>query len=131
MHRFDQPDRRRYVALALFTVAIGLAVHLSGSALPRDLRDVAGDALWACMMVWWVSALYPGMGLNVRVAAAYSVCVLVELSQLIHTPALDMVRATAVGHLVLGSDFDGLDLASYLGGVCLAVAVERRLRPRR
>jgi hypothetical protein len=35
------------------------------------------------------------------------------------------LRATRVGHLVLGSDFDPRDLAAYAVGVAFAVMMER------
>ena len=41
------------------TIAVGLAVHLGGSMLSPSARDIAGDALWATMMVWWISAIWP------------------------------------------------------------------------
>jgi hypothetical protein len=43
-------------------------------------------------------------------------------------PWLDAVRATRLGHLVLGSDFDGRDLLAYAIGVLGAVGLERLLR---
>lgn len=105
--------RARYVALALATIAIGLLVHLEGTALGAVARDILGDALWAAMMVWWVSALAPGARRSVRSAAAYGVCVAVEVSQLYHTPTIDAIRATRLGHLVLGSGFDPRDFVAY------------------
>ena len=109
-----------YVALALATIAIGLAVHVLGP--PSSVaRDVVGDALWASMIVWWISALMPASGLVVRGAIAFLICVGVELSQLYHAPWLDALRGTRVGHLVLGSGFDPRDFLSYAAGVIAAL----------
>src|SRR3954464_10787450 len=106
-------SRVTYIAAAVATIAIGLLVHLRGTALGPVARDVLGDALWAAMIAWWAGALAPRTRLSVRGATAYAVCVVVELSQLYHAPALDAVRSTRLGHLVLGSDFDPRDLAAY------------------
>jgi hypothetical protein len=106
-----------YAGLALGTIALGLLVHLRGGGLPATVRDVLGDALWAAMIVWWVSALAPAMRPWRRYLFAYLVCALVELSQRFHTPALDALRATRLGHLVLGSGFDARDLLAYACGV--------------
>ena len=57
-------------------------------------------------------------------------CVAVELSQLIRTPALNALRRTTLGHLVLGTDFDARDLVAYAGGVLVAVMIERVVRAR-
>jgi hypothetical protein len=115
-----------YVGLALATIAVGLLVHFGGGALAPAVRDVVADALWAAMIVWWISAIWPAMGR--RFLMAYAVCVLVELSQLVHTPWLDAVRATRLGHLVLGSGFEARDLLAYAAGVAAAAFADARFR---
>ena len=117
-------SRAIYAALALGTIAVGLLVHLRGSALGPVARDVLGDALWAAMISWWMGAIIPRARLVVRSAAALAICAAVELSQLYHTPALDGVRATRIGHLILGSGFDARDLAAYGAGVTAAALLE-------
>lgn len=123
--------RVAYAALAIATIAVGLAVHLGGVPMPPVVRDVVGDALWAAMLTWWISALVPRMALGARAALALAACFAVEVSQLYHTPALDAVRDTRLGHLVLGSGFDPRDFAAYALGVLGAAAAERGRRPRR
>ncbi|SOD03731.1 Protein of unknown function [bacterium JGI 053] len=123
--------RAAYLALALGTIAVGLAVHLGGEALGRTTRDVVGDALWATMVAWWVGAVAPGAGLRTRAAIALGLCFAVEVSQLHHAAALDALRATRAGHLVLGSGFDPRDLAAYAAGVAAAVLLERAVIRRR
>jgi hypothetical protein len=87
-------------------------------------RDVLGDALWAAMIAWWAGALAPRARLVVRSLTAYGVCAAVEASQLYHAPTLDALRATRLGHLVLGSGFDPRDLAAYAFGVVGAALLE-------
>lgn len=123
--------RASFVALALGTIALGLVVHTSGGALGPAARDVLGDALWAMMIAWWIGALVPTGALRVRSAAALAICFVVEVSQLVHTPALDALRETAAGQLVLGSGFDPRDLAAYAIGVLAAASLESMVRPRR
>ena len=119
-----QRARLVYVALALSTIAIGLLVHFV-SAL---WRDALGDALWAAMMTWWISAFVPRARLVARGAVAYAICVGVEVSQLYHAPAIDALRATRIGHLVLGSGFDGRDFLAYGVGVVSAMFLELAAR---
>jgi hypothetical protein len=124
--------RARFAALALSTIGIGLLVHGRGAALGPVARDVVGDALWAAMILWWIGAVAPRARLVVRSAVAYVICAGVEVSQLYHAPALDAARATPIGHLVLGSGFDGRDLPAYalgvMGAAFLEAAVARRMR---
>ena len=124
----ERRPRAAYVAAALGSIAIGLLVHRAGGVLPRAVRDVCGDALWAVMMFWWVGALAPRLALIIRASLALTICYGVEFSQLYQAPGLDALRATTVGHLVLGSDFDARDLASYALGVLTAVLIERAVR---
>jgi hypothetical protein len=109
--------RLPYLALAVTTIGIGLAVHRSGDVLSPTLRDVIGDALWAAMVFWWTGAAMPAARGRTRAIGALLFAYAVELSQLYHAPALDALRRTALGHLVLGSDFDGRDLAAYALGI--------------
>ena len=127
--RFGMPRwllaRTRYVALAVGTISLGLAVHGRGDALSPVVRDVLGDALWAAMVVWWIAAIAPASRLPWRAAVALALCFAVEFSQLWHLPVLDALRRTTAGHLVLGSGFDPRDFAAYAAGVLAAVFLER------
>lgn len=116
--------RATYVALAVGTIAAGLAVHWQGKLLSPVSRDVLGDLLWAAMIYWWIGALAPRSRPAWRGGAALAVCIAVELSQLCHTPTLDAFRRTRVGHLFLGSGFDPRDLLAYTLGVTVAVLSE-------
>jgi hypothetical protein len=117
--------RTRYVVFAVGTIALGLAVHWRGSALSPVMRDVLGDALWAAMVAWIVAAIAPDLRVSSRAAAALAFCIVVEITQLWHWPALDALRRTTVGQLVLGSGFDPRDLLAYAGGILATVLVER------
>ena len=119
--------RATYVASALAAVAVGLSVHWYGGAFSPAVRDVLGDALWAAMMLWWVSVLAPNAPLPVRAGVALGACFAVEWSQLYHSPGLDALRRTTAGGLVLGSDFDPRDLVAYTAGVLVASAIDRAL----
>jgi hypothetical protein len=128
MGSFGRHRRASYLVAAIFTVAVGLAWHLSPAIAGAAMKDVVGDALWAVMMFWLVSFLVPSRPLTVRAALALSVCFAVEFSQLYHAPFIDSIRATLPGHLVLGSGFDPRDLLAYAFGVLGATVLERVIR---
>jgi di/tricarboxylate transporter len=123
--------RLTYALAAVAAIALGLWIHRGGLPLGRDARDITGDAVWAMMMVWWVSAAMPRATLVARAGVALGICFGVELSQLAHTPWLDALRATLVGRLVLGSGFDARDLLAYSLGVLAAACVDAVTRRRR
>jgi hypothetical protein len=122
--------RASYLTLAIATLAVGLAVHWHGASLGPVLRDIVGDALWAAMMFWFISALNPGLRLAARGIVALCICLAVEAGQLIDSPALDALRNSSVGHLVLGSGFDPRDFASYSVGVFAAMLITSGLARR-
>jgi hypothetical protein len=123
--------RGLYAALTAGTIVVGLAVHFHGGFLRDDVRDFAGDALWAAMIVWLVSALAPTATILSRSLVALVICCAVEVSQLVHFPALDAFRQTTIGHLVAGNGFDPRDFAAYALGVALAVVLEQAVINRR
>jgi hypothetical protein len=130
-HARARHPRARYAGLAIATIAIGLLVHRGPIPLPPAARDVLGDALWATMLYWWIGALAPAASGRARAAVAIAACGAVELGQLVRSPALDSVRATTLGHLVLGSDFDARDLVAYAAGVAAAALLDRARARRR
>ena len=113
-----------FVALAAGTILIGLCVYRFGTSLNPAARDITGDTLWAIMMYWLIGAVFPRIAIGARSVMTYAICAAVELSQLFHSPSLDVMRATTPGHLVLGSGFDSRDLIAYAGGVLIACVAE-------
>lgn len=124
--RFPRARRLRAGALAVATIAIGLAVHRLAPA--GAARDITGDALWAAMLLWWVTVLWPTGPRSARAGVALAVSWAVEVSQRSSAPWLAQLRATWWGPLVLGTGFDPRDLLSYTLGVLVAWAVARRAR---
>ncbi|MEO6222455.1 MAG: DUF2809 domain-containing protein [Vicinamibacterales bacterium] len=116
--------RASYAVLVVVTMAVGLMVHEHGTALSPVVRDVLGDALWAAMVVWGFGVIAPAMPRLWRGAAAVAVAFSVEFSQLLHFQAIDALRRTTIGSLVLGSGFDPRDFAAYTAGALVAVLID-------
>jgi hypothetical protein len=127
----DHRHRIRSAALAATTIVVGLVVHRANLGLNAIARDMLGDALWAMMIFFGLGALMPRARWTTRTAAALAICAAVETSQLYHRPWLDALRATALGHLVLGSGFDPRDFLSYAIGIIVAAGLARASAPHR
>jgi len=120
-------SRRVLLALLAATIGLGLASRRFAGHLPALVASYAGDVLWA-VMVYWLLALVVVRARPVCLGAgALGVAVLVEVSQLIHTPGLDMLRQNPFGALVLGQGFLWSDLACYAVGAMGAVLLDRAL----
>lgn len=111
------------LAASALSVAVGLASRTPG--LPRFVHAYVGDTLYAVLIYALLRAAFPTRRVAV---AAVSACFAIEASQAWHLPALDAVRATRIGALVLGRGFVWSDLGCYAVGVATAALVERRLR---
>lgn len=127
------PTRHRLVfaLLAAGTIALGLHLQRHRGQLPVDVADILGDGLWAVMLYWLVAMVLPALTDWHRAIVAIAGCWAMELSQLSRSPMLASLRRTTLGHLALGSDFDGGDLIVYPCGVALALLLERIVLARR
>jgi uncharacterized protein DUF2809 len=122
------PARGRLLLLPLIllVVALGLGSRTAAARewLPHFLTDYAGDSLWAVMVYLYLVFALPRMSVRRAAAWALGISVLDELSQLVHTPWLDALRANRLGALVLGRGFLWSDLVCYAVGVALAAGVD-------
>src|SRR5271163_1799129 len=89
--------------LCLLVVACGLALRGFGRdlGLPAFAVKYGGSMLWGAMVLLLVAILAPGLERKSIGGIAMCVAVCVELSRLIHTPALDAFRLTLAGTLLL------------------------------
>lgn len=112
--------------LMLLVVALGLGSRsrVAAAHLPHFLTDYAGDTLWASMVYLCLVFALPHLEIRLAAAWALGISVLVELSQLVHTPWLDTLRANRFAALVLGRGFLVSDLVCYAAGVALAAGTE-------
>jgi hypothetical protein len=115
----------------LGVVALGLGSRHAAVPLPRFLSAYAGDALWTVMV--YLCILFPLPRVSVLRAAgvALGISFAVELSQLLHVPWLDALRANRFGALVLGRGFLASDLLCYTVGTLLAAGLDLWLSGRR
>lgn len=129
------PARGRLFLLPLIVlvVALGLGSRTAAARelLPHFVTDYAGDSLWAVMVYLGLLLVLPRLPVRPAAGWALGISVLDELSQLVHTPWLDALRANRFGALVLGRGFLWSDLVCYAVGVALAAGVDLLWRSRR
>ena len=113
-----------YLALWILIVVLGLGSRTYSDYLPLWVATYAGDTLWAAMVYWGISFLFPFTHLLRRatIALLFSYCI--EVSQLYQADWINVIRGTTLGALVLGHGFLWSDMLCYTIGVGLAVSID-------
>ena len=117
-------------ALIAGTMAAGLAIRKIPVGLPPAVVKHGGSILWASMVYWIVSTLRPRWTPHRSGIAAAVITTAIELSQLYHSPALDALRRTNLGALLLGRVFSVWDVTTYAAALGLAATVDLITRGR-
>jgi hypothetical protein len=121
--------RRRRIPLAV-AVTLVIAAGLVSRAYPvlaTFLGKYPGDALWALMVMLGIAFLRPDLTTRRLALFALAFCWLVEFSQLYQAPWINAIRTTHLGHLVLGTTFQSLDLLAYALGILTGVILDAYL----
>ena len=119
--------RRRvvYGVAAVCVIGLGLASRRFPGLFPAALGKYPGDALWA-LMVFFIWGMLRSCVSTSRLALfALLTAYLDEFSQIYQTPWINGIRATTLGHLILGSTFSWWDMLSYTVGVGVGVLCEK------
>ena len=118
--------RRRAAALALvpLTIAAGLGSRVVLGGLPAK---IAGDALYTVLVYVLVVVVRPDVRLSRAFAVALGVSFAVEFAQLTPYPAW-LSSKHVILRLIFGTTFGFVDLAGYVVGAVLAVALHALLR---
>ena len=112
------------------TIAAGLALRLTHIGLPFVVVKYGGSILWALMIYWIVSSLFPRWPIGRSALVAAGVATTVELFKLVHTPSLDAFRLTLPGALLLGRVFALWDLVAYAAAIVAGALLDRAIRTR-
>jgi Protein of unknown function (DUF2809) len=131
MNRTEGAPRPRllYASLLLLTITAGLASRRWPDLQPDWVARYGGDILWATMVFWLLALGYVRARTLVLGVATLGIAWTVEVSQLIHLPWLDTLRASRAGGLILGQGFLWSDLWCYVVGAGIAIAVDHACRP--
>lgn len=117
--------RGRYLAALAVVTPLGFLTKFYTGPGATWVADHAGGFLYVVFWIAAVLALFPHLsGRAVAAAVAIATCAL-EFAQLWHPPVLEAVRATFLGHALLGSTFAWSDFPYYFAGALLGYALSR------
>jgi len=118
-------SRSVYVVMVAMVIVLGLSSRHWRYVLPAILQKNAGDGLWALMVFLLVGLLSPALSTPWTALVAMAFSAADEFSQIYHAPWIDAIRATTLGHLVLGSGFSWVDMLDYAIGIAFGAAAEQ------
>jgi hypothetical protein len=116
------------LALTVGTTAAGLTVRFAPFGLPPFVIKYGGSMLWALLIYWIVSTIFPTARLPIVAIVAASLAAAVELIKLHHSPALDAFRRTLPGILLLGRIFSWWDILAYWLAIQVGAFIDWRIR---
>jgi hypothetical protein len=120
MHR----NRIVYLCCTFIVVVIGLASRKFPELIPTVLGKYPGDALWALMLFLGLGIFFPKVSTRRLALITLGISFIDEFSQMYQSPWINSIRATTLGHLVLGSSFCFFDLLAYILGILIGVICE-------
>ena len=109
----------------MLVIGIGLLWRSKLLPLPQFVAKYGGDSLWALVVFLCFGFAFPRSSTTRIALLAIGFAWSVEFLQLYHAPWIDGIRATRLGHLVLGNVFNSPDLLAYAVGVGLGAWAER------
>lgn len=115
----DRRTRLAFAATAAVVLLVGLGLQLQGRTVAIDL---AGSALYACLVGLVIAIMRPGLPAWIIAASAFGVSATIELLQLTGLPSR-VVDAVPPLRLVFGSSFDPLDLVGYAFGAVVLLGI--------
>lgn len=117
-------SRPLYILWIALTVGAGLLLRSRFVSLPESVEKYGGDALWALMVFFGFALIFPRASAQRVGLLALGFAWAIEFSQLYRAPWIEHIRATRIGHLVLGSVFNAPDLLAYAAGIGTGVLLE-------
>jgi hypothetical protein len=120
--------RTRLAAVLIPVVPLGFGSKFYAGAGAHWVHSYAGGVVYEFFWVLLVLALFPRLSEWRAAAGVFAATSLLEVLQLWHPPALEAIRATFLGHALIGSTFGWWDFPHYLVGCAAALLCARLLR---
>ena len=117
-------DRLWYAIAIAFVIVFGIASRRYPQIFPIALDKYPGDALWTIVVFLLLGVILPRASTLKIAGLALAISYIVEFAQLYQAPWIVAIRQTALGHLLLGSQFAWEDLVAYTVGAAIALLAE-------
>jgi Protein of unknown function (DUF2809) len=118
--------RGRYLAALAVVTPLGFLTKFYAGPGAAWVTDHAGGFLYVVFWIALVLALIPRWSGAASAAGVLAVTCALEFAQLWHPPFLERIRATFLGHALLGSTFAWSDFPYYVAGALVGYALSLR-----
>ena len=115
--------RGRYLAALAVVTPLGLATKFYSGPGAAWVSGSAGGFLYVVFWIALILALRPRLSRTAVAAGVLAATCALEFAQLWHPPLLERMRATFVGHALLGSTFAWSDFPYYFLGASVGYAL--------
>jgi hypothetical protein len=127
----NQPWGRYRLIILIFMIVLiplGLATKAYQGPAQEWINGFSGDILYEIFWVFFVTLIWPKTLPAWVATGVFLITCIIEFLQLWQPPALQALRATMAGKLLLGTTFVWADFPHYLAGCLLAWLGLRYLR---
>ena len=125
---YDLAMRSRLLLVLAVVVPVGFATKFYAGPAQSWVHDHAGGFLYVVFWCLLALALRPELSPWLVGCAVIVITSMLEFLQLWHPPLLEAVRATFLGHALIGSSFSWSDLPYYGAGALVAAGIARICR---
>lgn len=122
---YDLAMRLRLLLVLAVVVPLGFATKFYAGPAQSWVHDHAGGFLYVVFWCLLALALRPELAPWLVGCVVFVITSLLEILQLWHPPLLEAVRATFLGHALIGSSFSWSDFPYYALGALLAAGIAR------
>lgn len=116
-------SRKKSAFLVALTILLGLFSRTR--FIPEIIFPYLGDTLYALMIFFIVGFIFPKMDSWKTAFLSFSICSLIECSQLLDLDWLNQIRSYKLGGLILGYGFLWSDILAYGCGGIVGYLFER------
>lgn len=120
--------RRIVLSCAITMIPIGIASKFYQGPLKEWVNDYFGDIIYEAFWIMIGVLIWPKASLAKIAAVVFIATCIIEVLQLWQPPFLQMMRASFIGKLLLGTTFVWWDFPHYLAGCILTGAGLRYLK---
>ena len=126
--RYDLRERLAYACVVALVAPLGFATKLYAGPAATWVSNSAGGFLYVLFWIFVSLSLAPRSSPNAVAFAVLVITSLLEVLQLWHPPLLEKIRATFLGHALIGSRFAWWDFAYYGLAALAAPEIARRVQ---